>query len=87
MDVTYEMLQAAMRKAAEAGLLPRHARSEDVRINQELVRAVVQAALDASPGCSANQVGQSAQPVRRRALPEITGVPSAVPGYYRYFAK
>jgi hypothetical protein len=84
MDVTYEMLQAAMRKAAEAGLLPRHARSEDARINQELVRAVVQAALDASPGRSASQ---AAQPARRRALSGIAGVPSVVPGYYRYFAK
>ncbi len=48
MNVSTEMLQAAMKKASEAGLLPRHMRDEEVLMNQDLVRAVVQAALDAA---------------------------------------
>lgn len=46
MKVTNEMLDAAVKKATEAGLLPRHARKEDMFINQELIRVVLQAALD-----------------------------------------
>lgn len=46
MKVTNEMLDAAVKKATEAGLLPRHARKEDMSINQELIRIVLQAALD-----------------------------------------
>lgn len=46
MKVTNEMIEAAMKKATEAGLLPRHACKEEVSINRELIRIVVQAALD-----------------------------------------
>lgn len=46
MKVTTEMIDAAMRKATEAGLLPRHARREDVSINRELIRMVLTAALE-----------------------------------------
>lgn len=53
MDVTTEMLQAAVRKAVEAGLLPRHARPEDGRIHQELIRFILEAALNAAPGANA----------------------------------
>jgi hypothetical protein len=45
-NVTEEMLDAAIRKAVEAGLLPRHARHEDLSGNQELIRYILQAALD-----------------------------------------
>ncbi len=45
MNITDEMVQAAIRTAIEAGLLPRHACREDAEINKELVRLVVQAAL------------------------------------------
>lgn len=49
MKLTNDMLQAAIRKAIEAGLLPRrHACREDARANEELVRLVVQAALTAT---------------------------------------
>ncbi|KRB84660.1 hypothetical protein ASE07_04515 [Noviherbaspirillum sp. Root189] len=43
------MIDAAMKKATEAGLLPRHASQEDVLINQELIRIVLQSALEAAP--------------------------------------
>lgn len=84
MDVTTEMLQAAMRKAAEAGLLPRHARNEEMLINQDLIRIVLQAALDAAPG---RRPSHGMQPTHRRYLSDIASLPSAVPGYYRNFAK
>ncbi|OWW18689.1 hypothetical protein [Noviherbaspirillum denitrificans] len=47
--VTEEMLDAAVRKAVEAGLLPRHACRDDAHGYQELIRFVLQAALDAQP--------------------------------------
>jgi hypothetical protein len=48
MKVTTEMLQAATRKAIEAGLLPRHPDSNELAVNQELLRMVLQAALSAA---------------------------------------
>ncbi|WP_151634589.1 hypothetical protein [Noviherbaspirillum aerium] len=48
MKITTEMIDAAMRKATEAGLLPRHARREDVSINRELIRMVLLAALESN---------------------------------------
>lgn len=73
MKVTNEMLEAAMKKAVEAGLLPRHACNEDVSINQELIRIVLQAALDTSHGGQVRQLqvvkaeaGQTATPSHRR---------------------
>lgn len=46
MKITTEMIDAAMKKATEAGLLPRHARCEDISMNRELIRMVLTAALD-----------------------------------------
>ena len=51
--VTEEMLDAAMTKAVEAGLLPRHARREDASGYKDLIRFVLQAALEAAPATSA----------------------------------
>lgn len=48
MDVSDDMLQAAMKKAVEAGLLPRHASHEETRINRDLIRVVLQAGVDAA---------------------------------------
>lgn len=45
MDITDDMLQAAVRKAIEAGLLPRNACREDAQGSKELIRLIVQAAL------------------------------------------
>jgi hypothetical protein len=47
MKITREMLDIAMKKAVEAGLLPRHARYEDVATHEELIRSMLQAALEA----------------------------------------
>lgn len=47
--VTDEMVEAAVRKAVEAGLLPRHACRQDTEGYQELIRYVLQAAIEAAP--------------------------------------
>lgn len=62
MKLTKEMLDAGVKKAIEAGLLPRHAGSAEMAVNQDLIRLVVQAALDAVPARS----GNSALPVSLR---------------------
>ena len=46
MKITREMLDVAVRKAVEAGLLPRHARGEDAATHEELIRFILQAALE-----------------------------------------
>lgn len=58
MKVTTQMIDAAMKKATEAGLLPRHARQEDILINQELIRIVLQSAMEVAP-VTALAVGQT----------------------------
>lgn len=50
--VTDEMVDAALKKAVEAGLLPRHACREDTKGYLELIRYVVQAAVEAAPAKS-----------------------------------
>lgn len=62
MKITTEMIDAAMRKATEAGLLPRHACREDVSINRELIRMVLLAALE-----SDRKSGKAAVPDRQSA--------------------
>lgn len=47
MNLTEEMLDAAIKKAIEAGLLPRHAYRQDMAMNRELIQTILQAALDA----------------------------------------
>lgn len=49
MTITNEMLHAAMKKAVEAGLLPRNACHENLNANQELIRFILKAALDVAP--------------------------------------
>jgi hypothetical protein len=49
MEITDEMLQAAVRKAVEAGLLPRNACRDDVIASKEIMRPIVQAILAANP--------------------------------------
>lgn len=68
MKITTEMIDAAMKKATEAGLLPRHARHEEVSINRELMRMVLTAALESRhdhgkpvvPNASGGQEGTDA---------------------------
>jgi hypothetical protein len=61
------MLDAAFKKAVEAGLLPRHACREDTKGYQELIRYVVQAALEASPS-SPSTAGQRCANTRRGTI-------------------
>lgn len=50
MQVNEEMLQAALKKAVEVGLVPRFLIGEESYIrNWEAVQAIIQAALDAAP--------------------------------------
>lgn len=83
MKVTMEMIDAAMKKATEAGLLPRHARHEDVSINRELIRMVLTAALESKrnhakasvPNTPGNPGGMGAagtNGVRRSDLSKLT---------------
>ena len=46
MEATQEMLEAAVKKAVEVGLLPRLSDTESYVTNWKAIRAVVQAALD-----------------------------------------
>jgi hypothetical protein len=49
MEVTQEMLQAAMTKAVDVGLVPKYAIGEEAYIKHwEAVKAIVEAALSAS---------------------------------------
>ncbi len=49
MDITDEMLRAAVRKAVEAGLLPRNACRDEANESKEIMRLIVQAALSVGP--------------------------------------
>ena len=48
MEITNVMLEAAIKRATEAGLFPRHASAFDMTINLEIMRTVLNAALDAA---------------------------------------
>lgn len=82
-SVTEEMLDAALKKAVEAGLLPRNAWREDRQEYQELVRFVLQAALDAAPA-SARTYRCGAQPARstiRKRFAEVRDMTHWLHGY------
>ncbi len=49
MVVTDEMLQNAVKKAIELGLLPRKSQVEDIATNNELMLQILQAALSVYP--------------------------------------
>ena len=49
MNVTNDMLKAAIEKAIEAGLLPKYARRPESVAEREVMKLVLQAALDAKP--------------------------------------
>lgn len=65
MDLTEEMLDTAMRKAIEAGLLPRHSCQEDRYGQRELIRFILQAALDTSASLSSMKLHRRLAQVRR----------------------
>lgn len=86
MNITNEMLQAAMKKAVEAGLLPRNAYRENMQANQELIRFILEAALDVAPsGKKTGRRGRSDgavtyQPVRGFG-PQGSTTRAAIAGY------
>lgn len=47
MELTNAMLQAAIDKAVEAGLLPKYVRKDESAFDREVMRLVLQAALQA----------------------------------------
>jgi hypothetical protein len=81
--VTEEMLDAALRKAVEAGLLPRNACREERQEYQELVRFVLQAALEAAPsgGKVSRQGAQSGRSAIRERLAEVRDMAHWLHGY------
>ena len=50
MDITDEMLQAAVRKATEAGIFRRNCNPVEWTINMQIMQTILQAALDARNG-------------------------------------
>lgn len=65
MDLTEEMLDTAVQKAIEAGLLPRHACREDRHGQRELIRFVLQAALDSSSSLQSMKLHRQLARVRQ----------------------
>ena len=59
MKVTNDMLKAAIDKAVEAGLLPKYARRVESTAEREVMKLVIQAALDARPLPSAARAADS----------------------------
>ena len=51
MNITNDMLKAAIEKAIEAGLLPKYAKKTESVAEREVMKAVLQAAFDARPAC------------------------------------
>lgn len=47
MELTEAMLQAAIDKAVEAGLLPKYVRKDESAVDREIMKLVLRAALDA----------------------------------------
>ena len=65
MQVTEAMLQAALQKAVEAGLISRRSIQADAMINREIMQAILQAALAAAHSKERHRSSDSAyRPVR-----------------------
>ncbi len=45
MDITDEMLEAAVRKATEAGVFRRHCNADERTLNMQIMQSILQAAL------------------------------------------
>lgn len=65
MHITNEMLQVAMKKAMEAGLLPRNACDENLYVNRELIRLILKAALYVAPAHAVTNERRLIHPLRR----------------------
>ncbi|HEV2610151.1 MAG TPA: hypothetical protein VGU61_07775 [Noviherbaspirillum sp.] len=62
MDITKDMLQAATRKAVEAGLLPRRVYVEDIATNAEIMRDILEAALESAAKSDSDLSSPAPQP-------------------------
>lgn len=49
MEITQEMLEAAVKKAIEAGILPRRSCPEDIETNVEIMLQILEAAFEHLP--------------------------------------
>lgn len=49
MEITQEMLDAAVKKAIEAGILPRRSCPEDIETNAEIMLQILEAAFEHLP--------------------------------------
>ena len=49
MEITQEMLDAAVKKAVEAGILPRRSCPEDIETNSEIMLQILEAAFEHLP--------------------------------------
>ncbi|MDQ9170726.1 hypothetical protein Q8A64_09930 [Oxalobacteraceae bacterium R-40] len=58
MNITDEMLKAAIAKSVEAGLLPRRALREEFDDAQEVMRSILQSALDSPHSAEATHGNQ-----------------------------
>jgi hypothetical protein len=62
MNITKDMLQAATRKAVEAGLLPRRVYVEDIATNAEIMRDILEAALESAGKGDKDLASQGTRP-------------------------
>ena len=62
MDITKDMLQAATRKAVEAGLLPRRVYAEDIATNAEIMHDILEAALESAAKSDSDLAGHASRP-------------------------
>lgn len=53
MQVSQQMIQAAVSKAMELGVLPRRGVSDDIATNNEIMAEILQAAVDTDSGVAA----------------------------------
>jgi hypothetical protein len=76
MKVTKPMLDAAMRKAVEAGLLPREALRQESYADREVFRLILEAAIDtvkiAYPETSYRSIYPSSRQLARTRQPSAT---------------
>lgn len=79
MKVTKHMLDAAMRKAVEAGLLPRSALREESFADREVIRLVLEAAIDVAGEPRRTTMGWNTLPTwRRLARPSFSVSPGVL---------
>lgn len=73
MKITQEMLQAAMQKAVETGIVPKYTDGDTYLRNWEAMREVLQASFDASDKCHPNGVMDSNSEKRYRMIDIVDG--------------